>query len=71
MVKRSKEQVADLCCNELLHFGKGVKIPVFMDATDGLAIAYVISFRSGRPTIEKGYPRMERFYSYEFRNKVR
>lgn len=49
----SKEQVADML-QRMLHFPKE-DMPVFMDATDGLAAAYCHFLQMGRPTMEKGY----------------
>ena len=49
----SKEQVADML-QRMLHFAKE-DMPVFMDATDGLAAAYCHFLQMGRPTVEKGY----------------
>ena len=49
----SKEQVADML-QRILQFSKE-EMPVFMDATDGLAAAYCHFLQMGRPTIEKGY----------------
>ena len=49
----SKEQVADML-QRMLHFAKE-DMPVFMDATDGLAAAYCHFLQMGRPVMEKGY----------------
>ena len=49
----SKEQVADML-QRMLHFPKE-EMPVFMDATDGLAAAYCHFLQMGRPVAEKGY----------------
>lgn len=49
----SKEQVADML-QRMLHFPKE-EIPVFLDATDGLAAAYCHFLQMGRPAAEKGY----------------
>ncbi|MCD7898873.1 MAG: crossover junction endodeoxyribonuclease RuvC [Bacteroides sp.] len=51
--KASKEQVADML-QRMLHIQKS-EMPVFMDATDGLAAAYCHFLQMGRPTLEKGY----------------
>ena len=49
----SKEQVADML-QRMLHFPKE-EMPIFMDATDGLAAAYCHFLQMGRPAMEKGY----------------
>ena len=49
----SKEQVADML-QRMLRFPKE-EMPVFMDATDGLAAAYCHFLQMGRPVAEKGY----------------
>ena len=49
----SKEQVADML-QRMLHFPKE-EMPVFLDATDGLAAAYCHFLQMGRPAAEKGY----------------
>lgn len=49
----SKEQVADML-QRMLHFPKE-DMPVFMDATDGLAAAYCHFLQMGRPVVGKGY----------------
>ena len=49
----SKEQVADML-QRMLHFPKE-EMPVFLDATDGLAAAYCHFLQMGRPVAEKGY----------------
>lgn len=51
--KASKEQVADML-QRLLKIAKD-EMPLFMDATDGLAAAYCHFLQMGRPTVEKGY----------------
>jgi crossover junction endodeoxyribonuclease RuvC len=59
--KASKEQVADM----LQHMLKIAKedMPVFMDATDGLAAAYCHFLQMGRPVMEKGYAGWKDFIS--------
>ena len=49
----TKEQVADMF-QRMLHLTKE-EMPVFMDATDGLAAAYCHFLQMGRPVVEKGY----------------
>ena len=49
----TKEQVADML-QRMLHLSKE-EMPVFMDATDGLAAAYCHFLQMGRPVVEKGY----------------
>ena len=49
----SKEQVADML-QRMLHFPKE-EMPVFLDATDGLAAAYCHFLQMGRPAAEKGF----------------
>ena len=49
----TKEQVADML-QRMLHLLKE-EMPVFMDATDGLAAAYCHFLQMGRPVVEKGY----------------
>lgn len=49
----TKEQVADML-QRMLHLSKE-EMPVFMDATDGLAAAYCHFLQMGRPVAEKGY----------------
>ena len=49
----SKEQVADML-QRMLHFAKE-DMPVFMDATDGLAAAYCHFLQAGKPEKEKIY----------------
>ncbi len=49
----SKEQVADML-QRILRFDKS-EMPVFLDATDGLAAAYCHYLQMGRPAITKGY----------------
>jgi len=51
--KASKEQVADML-QRMLKIAKE-DMPVFMDATDGLAAAYCHYLQMGRPSVEKGY----------------
>ena len=57
----SKEQVADML-QRILHFSKD-DMPVFMDATDGLAAAYCHFLQMGRPVHEKGYSSWKDFIS--------
>lgn len=49
----SKEQVAGML-QHMLKFSKD-EMPLFMDATDGLAAAYCHFLQMGRPVSEKGY----------------
>lgn len=49
----SKEQVADML-KRMLHIAQE-DMPVFMDATDGLAAAYCHYLQMGCPSVEKGY----------------
>lgn len=49
----SKEQVADML-QRMLKIEK-IDMPVFMDATDGLAAAFCHFLQMGRPVSEKGY----------------
>ena len=49
----SKEQVADML-QRMLKISK-TEMPVFMDATDGLAAAFCHFLQMGRPVSEKGY----------------
>lgn len=49
----SKEQVADML-QRMLKISK-TEMPLFMDATDGLAAAYCHYLQMGRPEVEKGY----------------
>ena len=49
----SKEQVADML-QRMLNIDK-TDMPVFMDATDGLAAAFCHFLQMGRPVSEKGY----------------
>lgn len=49
----SKQQVADML-QRLLNISSE-NMPVFADATDGLAAAYCHFLQAGRPTIEKNY----------------
>ncbi len=49
----SKEQVADML-QRMLKISK-IEMPLFMDATDGLAAAYCHYLQMGRPEVEKGY----------------
>ena len=49
----SKEQVADML-QRMLHFPME-EMPVFLDASDGLAAAYCHFLQMGRPVAEKGY----------------
>ena len=51
--RASKEQVADML-QRMLRIAKD-EMPVFMDATDGLAAAYCHFLQMGRPETEKGY----------------
>ncbi len=48
----SKEQVADML-QRILHLNKA-EMPIFLDATDGLAAAYCHYLQMGRPVLEKG-----------------
>ena len=47
------KNVADML-QRMLHFPKE-EMPVFLDATDGLAAAYCHFLQMGRPAAEKGY----------------
>ncbi len=49
----SKEQVSDML-QRILRIPKE-DMPLFMDATDGLAAAYCHFLQAGRPALEKGY----------------
>ena len=51
--ENKKEQVADML-QRMLHLNKD-DMPVFMDATDGLAAAYCHYLQMGRPAVEKSY----------------
>lgn len=57
----SKEQVADMLQRMLKLSAE--EMPVFMDATDGLAAAYCHFLQMGRPTTEKGYSGWKDFIS--------
>lgn len=59
--KASKEQVADML-QRMLKFSKE-EMPVFMDATDGLAAAYCHYLQMGKPLVEKGYSGWKDFIS--------
>lgn len=57
----SKEQVADML-RRMLKISKE-EMPLFMDATDGLAAAYCHFLQMGRPVVEKGYNDWKDFIS--------
>ena len=51
--KASKEQVAEML-QRILRFDKS-EMPVFLDATDGLAAAYCHYLQMGKPEITKSF----------------
>ena len=61
----SKEQVADML-QRMLHFPKE-EMPVFMDATDGLAAAYCHFLQMGASCCRERISRLERLHSQESR----
>ena len=61
----SKEQVADML-QRMLHFPKE-EMPVFMDATDGLAAAYCHFSANGASCCRERISRLERLHSQESR----